>query len=338
MKKKEIILILSVSFLIIITVFFILLFTIGACNDGTKNNKCSSIKPYFCSGRILAEKASVCGCENTSVIEGEKCVSEFQSEPKNITLEYVLRGSKGEIDFVVYKKMADYLSKLPRYINSYENPTLLDFRLRTLDEKQQRELLLPLVVLIEKETGSKEDQARIAISLVQNIPFGNSNKTLQFGNEKIEYQRYPYEVLYDMEGVCSEKSELLIFLLREIGYESSFLYYPAENHEAVGIKCPIKESFNNTEYCFIETTGPSIITDDKTEYLGGAQELNSTPIILNIPAGMSFGRAYEYRDANTLMSIRDTMKKYGKIGPFQFVQFKIIKARYGLIDPNEYVF
>ena len=98
-------------------------------------------------------------------------------------------------------------------------------------------------------------------SIVQKITFGNSNKTIKVSRGELDYARYPYEVLYDEKGVCGEKSELLAFILREMGYGVAFFYYPPENHEAIGIKCPKRHSVGRTGYCLIETTGPSIMAE-----------------------------------------------------------------------------
>jgi len=337
MKRGVIVSLSLISIFILSIIFYFLFFADKTCNDGTPYNKCSKINPYFCSRGILTEKASVCGC-STMIADRDNCVSPYQEEPKNITLNYVLRGRKGKINFVVYKKLAENLSQIPRYLDSRENPTLLDFKLKMIDQKEQREFLLPLVIEIEKITKDKTDQARIVMSLVQNIPFGNSTKTSQFGNIYIEYQRYPYEVLYDMKGICSEKSNLMIFLLREIGYGTSSFYYGLENHEAIGIKCPSGRA-NKGEFCFIETTGPSIITDDRTDYFGTVRKLISSPQVTKISEGISLrNNLYEYEDAKILINIRDDMKKYGTINPLQYVQFNNLKNKYGLVDFNEYTF
>jgi len=279
------------------------------------------------------EKASYCGCVNADDEFGDRCISLFQNNSKRITLSYTLNGKEGEINFTAYKGMYDYLSKLPRYISSKSDKeiSLLDFKLRSLDDTNQAELLLPLVVEIENLAKNKDDQARIAVSIVQNIPFGNSNRTTNFGDIKIEYFRYPYEVLYDFEGVCGEKSELLAFLLREIGYGSAFLYYSKENHEALGIKCPAGKGMDNTGYCFIETTGPSIISDYKTEYIGFGQ-LDSIPEIIPIQGEGVFGERnfYEYKDAKTLDKIRERARNYGTINYFQHFQFQNFVKKYGL--------
>lgn len=303
---------------------------ISLCNDGTIEGECSNIKPYLCINGTLTEKASICGCFNSSELSNDKCLSIYQIAPKNITLNYTLMGKEGEINFTVYQGLYNYTSILPRYLNVSDNPTLLKFEQKKIDNSEQRELLLPLVIAIENSAKTKEDQVRIAISIVQNIPFGNSTKTILIGDTEIPYQRYPYEVLYDMEGVCSEKSELLVFLLREIGYDTSFLYYAPENHEAVGIKCPPSESIPNSSYCFVETTGPSIITDDKNEYLGGIS-LTSIPYVVNVSSGISLGNnLVEYKDAKTFQVIRKAIQEYGAINFIQHLQYQAIKTRYGL--------
>jgi len=47
---------------------------------------------------------------------------------------------------------------------------------------------------------------------------------------------------------------------------------------------------------------------------------------------------YEYRDAKTLTTIREDMRKYGTINPIQYFQFKWLKRNYGLLDVDEYTF
>jgi hypothetical protein len=326
----------------VIVIFLISTSIARVCEDGTFYNGCSELKPYFCLNGALIKNTSLCGCPQTSKTEGNECISQYQFEPKEIDLNYTLEGKEGSIKFTVYKSLSDYLYKIPRYMQYEQNDgsVLLNFKLRSLDNEEQKQLLLPLAFEIRKITKVKDDQARIAISIVQNIPFGSSNRTSKFGNLDIDYYRYPYEVLYDMQGVCGEKSELLIFLLRELGYGSSFLYYASENHEAVGIKCPLKSSLYETGYCFVETTGPSIISDYRTEYANIGQ-LNSLSDVIEIPGNLTFGDKgdfYEFRDFKMLDSIRESEKAQGVISLFQHVQYQELKQKYGLKDFKEYIF
>jgi|WetSurMetagenome_2_1015567.scaffolds.fasta_scaffold17971_2 hypothetical protein len=338
-KKRVLYFAIIIISVLIVTLLIIFLSIPSPCVDGTVSNSCSESKPYFCYHGKMTERASICKCPSYSRINEETCISDYQSGPKNITLTYTLNGKKGEIYFTVYKGMYDYLSKLPRYIDSSQNLTLADFKLMMINEEQQKELLFPLFLKITQITSNKEDQARIAISLIQNIPFGSSDKVTRIGSVSIAYQRYPYEVLYDMQGICSEKSELLLYLLREIGYGAASLYYNAENHEAVGIKCPSEKSVIDSGYCFVETTGPSIITDDQTDYFGTTRKLNSTPQVIEISEGNSLGsNLKEYNDAVSFADIREKMKTTGELNFFDSLKWNTLKKRYGLISFGHYEF
>ena len=305
--------------------------SVPVCGDGTFYNTCSLNKPYFCSNGTLIEKASICGCPKILKQQGNSCTSAYKTNPKSITLNYTLNGENGEIDFTVYRGMKDYLSNISRGIMSYgENqvPSRADFKIKAINEPEQREMLLPLLIKIQNMENNKQDQVRIAISLVQNIPFGGSNKTISVSNNSVNYFRYPYEVLYDMQGVCSEKTALLGFLIKEMGYGTAFFYYPLENHEAFGIKCPLKYSINNTGYCFIETTGPSVLTNDKNSYVNGVTLSEPSIFLLSLGDSLN-GDMPEYKDAKFLMKTISLLHK-GKISRFRVHKLDKIKKKYGL--------
>jgi len=305
------------------------------CGDGSFYDTCSLKKPYFCDDGTLVEKASVCGCVDILMKSDDSCISKYQNGPKAITLKYVLRGEEKEIKYIAYKGMSDYLSNLSRsiYYQDSEKPFRADFKLKSINEEEQREFLLPLVVKIQNLVEDKEDQVRIAISIVQNIHFGNSEKnTTDKRINGVAYFRYPYEVLYDVEGNCGEKSGLLAFLLREIDYGVVFFYHNLENHESIGIKCPLEYSLGGTGYCFVETTGPSIITDNKVEYIGQV-ELSSEPELVLISDGNSLGEdLYEYEDAKDLIKIRNSLEEKGKINFIKQFKFKKLEEKYGLVQ------
>jgi len=306
--------------------------SVPTCGDGSFYDTCNLNKPYYCDAETgkLVEKASICGCPDGMSKSGESCFSNYQTQPKEVSLKYVLRGEEKSLDFVVYTGMVNYLSELPKSINYASGERLLrsDFKLRNINNQEQKQLLLPLLIAIQNEAESKEDQVRIAVSLVQNIEFGNSNKTLNLpGDNGITYSRYPYEVLFDRMGVCGEKSELLAFLLKEMGYGVVFFYHQEENHESLGIKCPVRYSVDDSGYCFIETTGPSIMTDTGIEYVGGIR-LRSQPEIILVSNGDSLGlNMYEYKDAKEMMKLRDNSFVF-----FKETRFNRLMEKYGLVD------
>jgi hypothetical protein len=330
--RHILIILVVVGALVLITAGIVIkLNKVSVCNDGTLYDTCSDMKPYYCdsvSGKLI-EKASLCGCNEVSLVSGESCVSDYQTLPEQISLSYVLRGQEKEIGFTVYKSGYDYVLGIPREIfyQVGEVPLREDFKLKSINEEEQRELLLPLVVNILNEAETKEDAVRIAVSIAQNIEYSFSNKTSRVGNLVANYSRYPYEVLYEQAGICGEKSALLAFFLKEMGYGTAILYFPQENHEAMGAKCPIKESFSETGYCFVETSGPAVISDGFLEYEGGTT-LSSPAEVIVISEGESLGKSlYEYRDARILRKIRN-----GGFVLFRNSRFETIKEKYGLVE------
>jgi len=301
-----------------------------SCGDGTLFNKCSSNKPYFCDKGLLIERASVCGCLEGFSILDDKCLSSLYDNYTDINLSYVLKGKNGQISFRVYKGVYDYLLRLPYSINSSldKNITRLNFKMKKIDDEIQREAILPLVISIQNlAPNDKKDQARIAISLVQNIHYNEFNNVNLINlSEKNSFSKYPYQVIYDYAGSCEGKSELLVFLLKELGYDVAFFYYPLENHEAVGIRCPNKYSLNNSGYCFVETTSPSILGDNQGEYIG-QYSLKSNPKLIIVSKGISLPfEMQEYEDSAFFMKIREK----GKINIFNKEKYEQIKNWYGI--------
>jgi hypothetical protein len=189
---------------------------------------------------------------------------------------------------------------------------------------------MPLVVRIQNLASEKKDQARIAISLVQKIPY-ETDAVFDSSNPNLWRLKYPYDVLYKQEGLCGSKSDLLAFLLKELGYEVVIFHYYGENHEAVGIKCPKRYSLNGTGYCFIETTRPAILSHSEGEY-SEEGKLHSNPEIIKISNGTSLGMDMEeYRHARELSNIYSASENNGgKINVLEYFRYDQLAKRYGL--------
>jgi len=200
----------------------------------------------------------------------------YRTAPKKILLN--------SIDFIVYGGVNDYLSELDRSISYYYSPpTTKDFILRNLDNEVQDYYLSPLVNKIKNKTDNKNEQVRIAISLVQSIPYDWG----AFRTNNIE-GRYPYEVIYDMTGVCMEKSDLLAYLLRELDFGVVIFEFEIESHRAVGILC--NNGNYNTDYCFIESTDYYPVGSIPANYVGGVNIRNAVPEIIFISEGYKYTR------------------------------------------------
>lgn len=256
-------------------------------------------------------------------------VSDYKTNPKTVDYSYVLRGNRVHMQYTVYGGLNDYLKGLPRSITYYNTPpTDIDFINRDLNNEYQKQLLDPLVEQIRSITSNKDDQARIAISLVQNIDYDMAGFT--YGNIK---GKYPYEVLYTGSGVCSEKSELLAYLLRGLDYEVVIFRFDAENHDAVGIKCPQQYSYRGTGYCFVESTSPTIITDSGGDYVG-VGKLTSMPDVLKICDGSSFDSvSEEYDDNMAFNQLCNKLNSYSgtTLSQSEYDEWQKLVDKYGII-------
>lgn len=254
-------------------------------------------------------------------------VNELLTDPKIVTMSFMYDGSEHNVDYIVYKGLNDYLASLPRTISYYDDPpTTKDFIMRDLDQNHQKIVLMPLVNFITNFTEDKDDQARIAVSMVQNIPYDN------FGLESGSLNsKYPYEVVYTQTDVCGGKSVLLAFMLRELGFSVVIFEYEQDSHRSVGIKCPYEYSHNETGYCFVETTAPSIITDSDKEYVGVGKLTTYEQIF--ICDGISIDSiSEEYYDAiefNRLNDIADL--NGGVLSQSNYDKWVKIVDKYGLI-------
>jgi len=331
-RFKIISVVLIILFLFCFFNSFFGIFDKRVCGDGTRYLECSKNIPYYCSKGTLIQNASFCGCPGETIKNGSFCDYEYQTSPKTVAMNYTLRGETKAIDFIVYKGMEDYLKKHPFYslYSNEDNYTLQDFKLRIINEPEQRKLLLPLVVEIQNAAKSKEEQARIAISLVQNVPY--EEDAFFEGNNPLSWSmKYPYEVVYDQEGLCGSKSDLLVFLLKEIGYGTIIFHYSSENHEAVGIKCSKKYSLDETGYCFVESTQPAVLSYSDGEY-SEQGKLYSSPKIIFISNGISLNNNMEeFRDAQELKRISKASDLHnGKINFMEYTRGKQITKKYGL--------
>jgi hypothetical protein len=223
------------------------------------------------------------------------------------------------------------------YLKSSENTTVYNYAgqqqpspeeisrivtLRYVNESVEEGELHNLASTIQQITSNEDDQARIAISLVQNIPYDWNSFTSNSTDWK-----YPYEVLYSNTGVCGQKSILLVCLLRDLGYGCSILEFPSQQHAAVGIACPSQYAYYSG-YAFVESTAPSIITDCNEDYVGVGELPSSPSYIIVIQDGKVMNSvSEEYQDNQAFQSLIS-------MGPVldesHYSQWQALVTKYGL--------
>ena len=246
---------------------------------GLKFSEASEKKALETNRHGKKKNAAICGddyCEQGESHSGcpADCFpvdirpTDLSEGDKAVFMNFVYKGQRSGIFFVVNKDVHEKIAALPRsiiYERGKEKITKRDFILPKLNNRLQREKLLPLVKKIKSLTPDVNKQARIAISLVQNIPYDFP----VVSSANTDYtEKYPYGVLWEQAAACSEKSDLLLFLLKELGFGAATLIYKKEDHRSVGIKCPDAYDVGDSGYCYVEVTGPKIITDNLSRYKG----------------------------------------------------------------------
>ena len=272
---------------------------------------------------LLENISNTIACPAGYEMQEEKCISVYLMGAEEKEFEYLLHGKKDKISFVVYRKLDSYFSEKPNEYYCPPDCSQDDIEFKIINEDQQSKELDKLIELIQNKTDKKDDAARVAISLVQKIPYDWD------GLWGTPAGRHPYEVLYDNEGICGEKSKLLAYLLRGLGYGVNLINYP--DHQAVGVKCPKEYSLNDTGYCFIESTRPTILTDAEGEYVT-VGKLGNPESTLKISEGASFESIEEeYEDAKEWNRINEISERSGGVlsGPNYNLWNKLVH-KYGI--------
>lgn len=314
------------------------------CNDGTYYLECSKQQPFYCLNGTLVENATLCGCPFGFKAVNNTCVDQFKTYPKEAYFPFTLNGQDYILNVTLYGGLNDYLSTQEGYIYRFPSgytPSKEEIESavahQVIDEPNQDRIIEEVITAIKNFTPNKDDQARIAISLVQNIPYD-----WDYFYSKMRNQKYPYQVLYSNSGVCGEKSKLLALLLKKLGYGVVLLEYSYQNHEAVGIKCSKQSNMENMDYCFIETTRPTIITYVPDTYVNVGRLTEVTNIIL-VSDGLTFDVSKEYEDGLEYKRLEKLFQNNSKASyPNDYQKWLYLRKKYGLeekecTEPNTYL-
>ena len=257
-------------------------------------------------------------------------------EPKVIYLSYFLRGFHNIITMTVYHGTYDVISSETPLVSCWRydtdnspcsNDELRKYYNSYINEPYQNDGINRLVRTIKMETGNRDDQARIAISLVQNIPYDYARASEISSNPYGGTTRYPYQILYDNSGVCGEKSILLAKLLKELGYGVVLFDFESENHMAVGISSPTDYDYKSTGYAFIETAIPTITTYSTGNYMG-VGKLRSVPSVYSVSSGSSMlSLSEEYQDAREFVRIEQLPNP---LDTYNYNKWLELEKKYGL--------
>lgn len=235
-------------------------------------------------------------------------------------LAYTVRGRAGTVPVTLYRGVFE---AMPDDIIGYVGDDQTARYRRIIGESTGRPYIRDLAETIASMTDEPDDQVRIAVSLVQHFDYDDERAASTYHGVW-----YPYETLYLERGVCSDRSVLLAALLRELGFGVALFSFDAENHMAVGIRCPEGYDFRGTGFAFIESAGTKIMTDAEGTY-GGGVPLVSTPEVIPVAEGRAFASiGTEAKDAAEW----DALRGMGRtLDSYHYGRWQELSKKYGLV-------
>ena len=221
--------------------------------------------------------------------------TDYRQSPKTTSFSYVIDGNQRSISFTTYGGLSDLFSNKS---HSYHYDPETGVIVALLENEVQNENMRPFIDMIRKRSTTGDDQAKIAISLVQRIPY-NGNRY----NRTATDWYYPYETVHNNKGSAADKPVLLAYILNELGYET--VLFEFSDHMAVGVKSSSGYAFYDTGYAIIETTRPTIITYEPDAGYGGFV-LSQNPRIIHLSGGKRvLDVSAEYNDAIRMKQLEE---------------------------------
>lgn len=204
--------------------------------------------------------------------------------------------------------------------------------------QMQKQELSRLAGYIMKLDSNPDNWAKTTVSIAQNIFYDDAKgeRIMMRPDDRGIRMKFPYEVLYDMAGVCQEKTMFTVALLTELGFKSAVLGYPSANHTAVGLGVANGYSVDGAPgYAFVEVSNPSIITDTLGDYSG--RKLPQKPEIV-VP--VSDGRivndlSAEQEDARRFNAYSNAAKSGQALEQQQYDDWRRIVIKYGIFTAKE---
>jgi len=257
-------------------------------------------------------------------------VAELETGKRKQSYPYTTRSQSQYLYYNTYTGVNSYLEgRYPdRPTDFYNAASLEGYYRQYVSDPVQKKYLDDLIENIRDRSDLPQERARIAISLIQHIPYTVTSHTY-----------YPYEVLSYNSGKCEDKSILAAYVLSQMGYGTALLLYYPEHHMALGLKCPKQFSINNSGYCFVETTTPTIMTFTNGTYTGVGR-LKSQPEIIRMSDGNSFDIIEEeYTDATSLDAVLKSavVNSTGiSLDLINYNQLAYLNKKYGLFDTGSF--
>ena len=284
------------------------------CSDGTMIGSCSTNKPKYCSDAgLLIDSPSFCGCPSGYELIGSSCLAiKYCSDEYPVKREYVWDYKSKDYSLTLcYPESIDYMRNRERSERGYEhfvNDPYSKFAVELVVDDLDK--------LAKRDSLTEFEKVEFVIAFVQAMPYTPDDVSTGFD----EYERFPYETLYDDGGDCEDTSILLGAILKKMGY-GVILVLP-KGHAALAVKCTPSDftqngysvsyyNYQSYQYCYLETTGENWgIGQIPDEYKG--KNVDIAPIYEPSPdISYKYNYTYLWDKSGTDMDVCTNVKNLG---------------------------
>jgi hypothetical protein len=247
------------------------------------------------------------------------------SGPKTMVFEWKYKNKNYSFEETLYKSAYEFYQKEPKKYTCYgaicpanwEGEYFKMFSRVVENDNTMKEVADKLKTIGQKAKFSDDEIAELALAFVQAIPYDEAK-----AKSPDLLPRYPYEVLYDNKGICSDKSFLIVSLMRELGYGVALFNYDSAQHIAPAIKCPQNYSSYDSGFCYAETTNTGfkigeIPTIDASNNLAVVRAPIGTGGVSQSRTVLSDAKIYQVLEGKTYQGIIATSATIKKINDLE---------------------
>jgi hypothetical protein len=271
---------------------------------------------------------------NVSVYDTQPIYTTFETNPRYAAYNYsILDTEKDIVGFVVYGGVFEHLYGQEHTYYTH-NETSDNLITKLFVDSINNYYMSEFVKIIIDRYPDNGERLRMATSLVQKMEYDDvRSECIENLCEHSTDWWYPYETLYMNRGVCSDKSVLLAYLLKELGYDVVLLKFECNGggtgHMAVGIKT-MEYDYMGSGYAYIETTMPTMITYVPTN-IGVNCSAPNLSIMKISHGGLSFDVTEDYLDSVRMKELEQIANEnYNLLSAEDYDDWMGIMKKYGM--------
>ena len=191
--------------------------------------------------------------------------------PRELTLNCDYHGKNLSVNETMYSSLDDYYRTDPAKKSAYLHNEEKKFVYSYDKDTTIKDLATKIAALGAENKLNSDQILDLSACFIQNIPYDDAKAARILGPDfakqpiSLVIPRYPYEILYDKTGICTDKTFLGAAIMEQLGYQSAIMTFDAQKHMSLGVAVPAGYGSFGTNYAIMELTGSGFLVGDIPE-------------------------------------------------------------------------